>query len=83
MGIAAKPFPDLPAQCSNLLLSPLALAQSYYNANGSYGGRAVAGPGGTTHYYGANGAYQGHSQTGPGGNTNFYGANGAYQGSFR
>ena len=42
-----------------LLLSPLALAQSYYNANGSYGGRAVAGPGGNTNFYGANGAYQG------------------------
>ena len=75
-----------------LILCPLALAQNYYNANGSYGGRAVPGPNGSTSYYGpngntsyygANGAYQGRSQSDHRGNTSYYGANGAYQGSSR
>ncbi len=54
-----------------LILCPLALAQSYYNANGTYGGRAVPGPNGSTSYYGANGAYLGRSQTGPNGSTSY------------
>ena len=64
---------------SALLLAALPLAaQSYYDGQGHYQGRAVSSPGGTS-YYDAQGRYQGRATDGSGG-ASFYDAQGRYRG---
>ena len=62
-----------------LLLAALPLsAQSYYDDQGRYQGRAVSSPGGTS-YYDAQGRYQGRTSDGPNG-ASYYDAQGRYRG---
>ena len=58
-----------------LLLTLPALAQNYYDRNGSYQGRVEKDSSGNLRFYDRSGAYQGQQQNG-----RFYDKNGSYRG---
>lgn len=77
-----KPTKEIPmkilALAAALMLASPALADQFYNADGSYAGQAFQ-TGGSTQFFNANGTYAGQAvQTG--GSTQFFNADGSYAG---